>query len=328
MGDRIVVAKRMAGIGDMLLQAMHVLWYARLSGRNAYFDWRCSLYSGPNNGANLFPRLFEQPGIDNAEGKLERCRDFWPARWNRGNIHGSSVSLNGPGSPLGALDGEPAFLFDFLCEGRDRTESCVVVTRYCHFLPGMVCHRLAQEFNPVKRIRDAVAARRSACAAAGPLIGVHFRDFHALCPAGGRAEKLALYRSALESIVSQHSSASVAIFSDNPEAAAELAQGFESRLVKLSSPDATPQSFHRYSMGLDATHPDLLAEAERVIEEIWLLASCDVLLGSNASAFYLFAAYKSAAFPTGRCITLDTKALDREAKLPFEERIALAVNAR
>ena len=43
MGDRLVVAKRMSGIGDMLLQAMHVLWYSRLSGRTAYFDWRNSL---------------------------------------------------------------------------------------------------------------------------------------------------------------------------------------------------------------------------------------------------------------------------------------------
>jgi hypothetical protein len=328
MGDRLVVAKRMSGIGDMLLQAMHVLWYARLSGRTAYIDWRRSLYSALNDERNLFPRLFEEPRNDTAEGKLARCRDFWPASWNRSNIHGSFTILNGPGSTRSALDGEPAFLFDFLCGEPDRTESCVVVTRYCHFLPKLVCHRLAQEFVPVKRLRDAVAARRAAYGAPGPLIGVHFRDFHALCPAGGRAEKLALYRSALESMVRQHPGAGIAIFSDNPEAAAELAQGYESRLVKLSSPDAKPQSFHRYSMGLDATHPDLPAEADKVIEEIWLLSSCDVLLGSNASAFYLFASYKSAAFAAGRCIILDTKALDREARLPFEEKIALAVSTR
>jgi hypothetical protein len=78
-GDKILLVKGIAGLGNRILCAMGAVLYARLSGRRLVIDWTDPLYS--SNGDNVFHRLFTSRACSPADA-IPSMESVYPALWS------------------------------------------------------------------------------------------------------------------------------------------------------------------------------------------------------------------------------------------------------
>jgi Nodulation protein Z (NodZ) len=91
---RVVVSKRVAGLGSCLVALFRAWYYARRTRRHLIVDWRHSLYS-PDPACNLFSLLFENRSAiadvpivcGSAVASFPFPEPFFPLGWNSENIH-------------------------------------------------------------------------------------------------------------------------------------------------------------------------------------------------------------------------------------------------
>ena len=82
-GDKILLVKGIAGLGNRILCAMGGLLYARLSGRRLVIDWTDPLYS--SNGDNVFHRFFTSRACS-PNDTIPPVESVFPALW-RDRLH-------------------------------------------------------------------------------------------------------------------------------------------------------------------------------------------------------------------------------------------------
>ncbi len=81
-GDKILLVKGIAGLGNRILCAMGAVLYARLSGRRLVIDWTDPLYS--SNGDNVFHRFFTSPSCSPGD-EIPQTDSVVPVLW-RGRL--------------------------------------------------------------------------------------------------------------------------------------------------------------------------------------------------------------------------------------------------
>ncbi len=91
-GEKYLVVKGIAGLGNRILAVLTGILYARLSGRILIVDWRDSTYS--HDGSNAFPHLFHCPSCRSTE-YIPTTDSVLPLFW-RGRLHESVEHLRKP----------------------------------------------------------------------------------------------------------------------------------------------------------------------------------------------------------------------------------------
>ena len=89
MGEKILIVKGKAGLGNRSLAFLTGVAYARLTGRKLLVDWSDDMYS--QDGVNSFHRFFTSPVVDASEEIPTKAKSIAPPAW-KGNL---SKSVDG-----------------------------------------------------------------------------------------------------------------------------------------------------------------------------------------------------------------------------------------
>ncbi len=88
-GDKYLLVKGEAGLGDRIQSLLTGILYARLSGRRLLVDWSDNYYA--TGGVNVFPLFFQCPLYD-PEAAIPNTNSVSPQVW-RGRLHESAAEL-------------------------------------------------------------------------------------------------------------------------------------------------------------------------------------------------------------------------------------------
>lgn len=91
-GEKYLLVKGIAGLGNRILAALTGILYARLTGRILIIDWSDRTYS--IDGTNAFPHLFHCPSCRSTED-IPKTDSVLPAVW-RDHLHESVERLREP----------------------------------------------------------------------------------------------------------------------------------------------------------------------------------------------------------------------------------------
>ncbi|MEO4040771.1 nodulation protein NodZ [Hoeflea sp. CAU 1731] len=161
--QKFVVSARTSGLGDMMNQLTHAMWYARNSGRRVLVDWLGSRYYTERSATerfDIFERFFECDDISSSPSDLAL---------------GQGAAVEPSPTELSAAETEEVeapFIELFSILGRDIPLEIVRLTRPVDFLPLDV---LAPFYNKL-RVRDRVTAPvQATLSQLSTAIGVHIR---------------------------------------------------------------------------------------------------------------------------------------------------------
>ncbi len=176
MGERYVVVRRAAGLGDILLTTMAAWAYAAATGRRLVIDWRFTQYT-TDPTENLFPLVFEPLdewgglGVDHeVPGGVRTASSWYPQGW-------SADRLDAPRS-YDAVAGRASSRFglELIKHGGD-VDADVVVFDAClaDVAPApTVARALLQELRLRPTVQSAID-RETTRWGSGPVIGLHVR---------------------------------------------------------------------------------------------------------------------------------------------------------
>jgi len=291
-GDRFLLVKGTAGMGNRMLAAAAAVLYARLSGRRLIVDWSDATYS--SDGANAFHRFFRSPACEPAD-RVPETDDVVPSFW-RGRLHESvrEVTVPFPGSryPDSVLEKRSRLDLTRL----DHPEAVAVLWAYVaqlHVLRPHLADRLpdlarltnAELLRTIFRddlllqpeIRERVREFR-AVHLRGPTVGVHVRY-------GDYRVSLRAVLGKLAELVRGEPGLQVFLATDNSEVLRTVERLYRNVVT-------TP---HRYGtpgvpLHNDPDCPDRTAGGIEALVDMYVLAECDYLVVDTSSSFAAVAA--------------------------------------
>jgi len=313
---RVVVSKRVAGLGSCLISLLRAWDFARRTGRSLVIDWRNSVYL-PNPAENLFDALFQNrteiAGVPIITGKaladFRFPEPFYPQGWNQEDIHGFPDRY----IPSDALDAaHPVIRFGraeqyVMCTRGNDPEAPTVVFHHGlrdgekvkRYFPDMPHSRIVTRFFDDLRESENVRSMADAFAEAHfdqrPIIGLHIRHGNGEFTnrSGSRLGKdpgllLDQCKAAMESLGIENAS-TLALFlcSDS----VEVYQRFKEWVPNLISMEKKllPEGAGALHMG-DRS----IESAEHAMVEMLLLSRCDALVHTQ-SQFTFYPLFKNPA---------------------------------
>ena len=283
--EKFLLVKGRAGLGNRILCLLAGLLYARVSGRTIVVDWRDEVYS--QDGSNVFPRFFTSPSLD-GDRDAPDTDSVAPAMW-RGHLHEPLQDLlsanrhlrrdrfNRESSiDLGQVnyDADVAVLCSFYADiDRLRPHFTGEHAELSRMSNRAILRSLfTAELRLAPDIMDRVERIRKQYLQA-PTVGVHVRmtDF--------RTDARAIFRE-LDELLAREGHLRIFAATDNIEA---------KRMLERRYPDVVTAP-HWYPARGAPMHkaPDCPDRTENGIEalvDLYLLGSCDFLIGDSRSAF-------------------------------------------
>lgn len=274
--DRIAIARRNSGIGDMLSQLVHVLWYSEATRRKCYVDWIDipNYFDFQTPEMDLFSMFFTS----------EKIASVATLRQPMGNWSRKSTANQLSGSQLFASALEPSVIEEFACTGHDAGETVAEFRRPLDFLPTGIWSRLIREIRLKDAIKDTIDHPPEALA---NCIGIHIRHGNGeLFDNDGELELFTAYETMIEHVLATTSTK--ALFLSTDSKAAEDWLG--SRLGSFKS----NSKFLPDDIGLPIHHPDSTNGYEHAsrsgifrdaLRDLYALSQCRYLICDRHGSF-------------------------------------------
>lgn len=282
-GDKYLLVKGIAGLGNRILAVLTGILYARLSGRILVVDWRDSSYS--NDGSNAFPHLFHCPSCRSTED-IPATDSVQPAVW-RGRLHESVERLR----KLFGNNKEFWLMSSIDMDRLDYPEDVLVMWTYIdkveeirkHFKTALnefhqasrkeILNRLLREDLPIHpSIRERVDGFKKKFLS-GKTVGIHvrFTDHRA---------NLKSILNKLDVLLRQEPELQLFLATDN----LMVKNLFEERYrTVITTQHWYPAPGSRIHQNPDCT--DRLENAIEALVDLYLLAECDYLIVDTSSMF-------------------------------------------
>lgn len=274
--NRLAVACRNSGIGDMLCQLIHVMWYAEATGRRCYVDWiDPPSYSDPQtSGIDLFSTFFKCERIFSASTLHQNNG----AHLQRGVTNVLSVDHRSSN----AL--EPSIIEEFVCTGHDPGGSVVEFRRPLDFLPPAISSRLLQRVRLQDAITDTIdhpVETLSDC------IGIHIRHGNGeLFDNDGELELFAVYEKMIEHVLATTDAAELFLSTDSKA----VENWFASRFGNFRSnskflPDDIALPIHHPGSTYGNPHVTRLNIFRDALRDMYALSKCRYLICDRSGSF-------------------------------------------
>lgn len=273
---RIAIAHRNSGIGDMLTQLVHVLWYSQATGRSCYADWiDLPNYSDPQTpGMDLFSKFFASEKIASVAISKQPMRGWSTKNTNDKHSVGHLFTT--------AL--EPSVIEEFVCTGHDPGERVAEFRRPLDFLPADLWSSLMQEIRPQDAIKDKIDHSPDALAGC---IGIHIRHGNGeLFDSDGERELFTAYENMIERVLATTSATELFLSTDSKVAEDWLGSRFgifksnskflpDDIAVPIHHPDSTDGHQH-------VRRTDIFRDALR---DLYSLSQCRYLICDRHGSF-------------------------------------------
>src|SRR5579871_3449573 len=148
-GDKYLVLKGKAGLGNRMLAALSAILFARLTQRKLVIDWRDETYS--DDRSNVFPHLFECPGTDLGDAVPE-TDSISPNIW-RGRMAQSVAEVIQEIDPSAHTSRSGYRRFSADLTRLDHPETVLVMFSYTHTIPALRRH-FRGEFSYLRKMSD------------------------------------------------------------------------------------------------------------------------------------------------------------------------------
>lgn len=310
---RVVVSKKVGGLGACLVTLFRAWQYARRTGRVLVVDWRASLYADDPR-VNAFDRLFanrdEIAGVPIVTGErvaaLAYAEPVFPPGWTAARLHGFPDRYY----TAAALDGvDPERLgsrraqFRLCLDGDDLPHPTVVLHHGLrspdpvdldgdHFprVDAAAARRFLADLEPIAEVRVAAARFAGERLARRPVVGLHVRHGNGELEerAAGAftarlnrdpAALLDAYRTALAAAAGRDAPATLFLATDSGEVQERFAAAFPNLVVYPKQMPPPGRGALHAQAGQSGGH--------EALAEMWLLAGCDALV-HNDSCFTFY----------------------------------------
>lgn len=202
--DKAVVSARSSGLGDMLNQLVHVMWYAENVGRYCIVDWIDAQYYSDGGGVDLFSSYLHSENIFSIADIDRECG-------------GGGVSSVGDGKldlPVDVVEVvEPSVIEMFATTSIDVEAADVVVRRPVNFFPPA---RLSDLYNKITIREEIKSYVKSIVLEEEFHIGVHVRHGNGeLYSKEEECDLFARYANKLDELVSNFPHAKLFLATDS-----------------------------------------------------------------------------------------------------------------
>ncbi len=292
--QKFVVSARASGLGDMLNQLMHCMWYAHNSGRQILVDWVDSRFYTDHidlKGFDLFDRFFECAEVVSVSSK------FAQSLGGGANLQASSLSA------AELEDVEPPFVELFAILGCDFSLETVRLTRPVDFLSLDV---LVPFYNKLRVNEEVTAPIEAILRQLSVAIGVHIRHGNGELY-DNQAELLLLerYKDAITKCREQNPDAPLFLATDSKLVERWFYAEFGDHL-KLPKylPDVKGQALH-HPVSTSKAAVSRLEVFESALRDMVALSKCKVLICDTWSSYTRASqAWGGASRANGRLVSI------------------------
>ena len=302
-GQRVLLVKGSAGLGNRILALLTGLLYARLSSRRVVVDWRDRTYS--RDRANAFDHYFRSPSVEPA-APLPDGVSVTPPLW-RGRLDLSVDELRAVHGRM--RDGRFRRLSTVDLTRLDQPEETAVHNDFMSRVDRLRRHHpgVAPDGTPSRAILAMLLAEQLALDPAIDARVTRFREAHLPTAAvgvhvrhGTRAVRLDAIQARLDALLSERPELRVFLATDNRDVRDALEARYPGAIT-------TPHWYGTPGADLHgaAGCPDRLENGVEALVDLYLLAGCSIVLGDSTSSFFRVA--RLLAEPRGATV-VDVKA--------------------